>query len=120
MSLGRMREHILIQKKTVTSDGQGGHVVKWVEFADCPAEIKEFSLLQRARFQTLQIDVTHSISIRHLDGLEDSMRVFIVTDESAEPEMLDIVSIGDKLKRERFMTIIAKLHRIKQGPRKNA
>lgn len=118
-ALGGMRDWILIQKKTVTADGQGGKITKWQDFDEAYCKFKTLSLLVRNRYAQHQVDVTDLIEMREIPGLDENMRILKITDTEAEPVYYDVVSVEDDKKRMRFMNVLVRLHKVKQGRKKN-
>ncbi len=118
-SIGGMRDWILIQKKTVTSDGQGGKITKWQDFGETYCKIETLSLFVRTRFAQHQVDVSDLIKMREMDGLDENMRILLITDSEGEPTYYDVVSVEDDKKRQRFLNVMVLKQRAKQGKKRN-
>jgi SPP1 family predicted phage head-tail adaptor len=118
-SIGTMRERVLIQKKITSSDGQGGKTVRWQDFEESFCSIVTLSLAARSRYQQYQIDVTHSISLRNIEGLDENMRMLLITDSASSPKWFDIVSVEDDKQRKRFSTVMVRESKVKQVRRRN-
>ena len=118
-SIGSMRDRVLIQKKVTKTDGQGGRVVVWQDFDESTCSIAALSLAARSRFGQYQIDVTHIISIRNIEGLDENMRMLLITDYESTPRYFDIVSVEDDKNRKRFSKVIVQENRVKQVGRRN-
>lgn len=118
-SIGGMRDWISIQKKTVTADGQGGKITKWRDFGETYCKIKNLSLFVRNRFAQHQVDVSDLIEMREMEGLDENMRILLITDSAGEPTYYDIVSVEDDKKRKRFLNVMVMKQRVKQGKKRN-
>jgi len=112
--VGSMRDRVLIQTKLVTVDGQGGRHVSWQDFEETFCRIRTLSLAARSRYSQYQIDVTHEVEMREIEGLTNSMRMLLITDDDSTPRFLDIVSIEDAKRRKRFSKVLVRDPDMKQ------
>lgn len=117
-SIGAMRERVLIQKKITSSDGQGGKTVTWQDFGESFCSVTTLSLAARSRFGQYQIDVTHTISMRNMEGLDENMRMFLITDSASDSKLFDIVSVEDDKLRKRFSSVMVRESNVKQVRRR--
>ena len=118
-AVGSMRDRVLIQRKSVTVDGQGGRHVTWQDYDESFCRIRTVSLSARNRYQQFQVDVTHMIEMREVDGLDENMRMLLITDTEAEPRYFDIVSVEDHKRRKRFSIVLVRDVNMKQGNSRN-
>ncbi len=117
-SIGAMRERVLIQRKITSSDGQGGKTVTWRDLGESFCSVATLSLGARSRYQQYQIDVTHVVSMRNMEWLDDSMRMLLITDSASAPKWFDIVSVEDDKHRKRFSTVMVRESKVKQVRRR--
>lgn len=118
-TVGSMRDWVLIQKKNVTVDGQGGRHVTWQDYDQTFCRIRTMSLAARSRYQQYQVDVTHSVELREMDGLDENMRMLLTTDSEGEPRYFDIVSVEDHKRFKRFSIVLVRDVSMKQGKSRN-
>lgn len=75
VSIGQLRQRIVIEVPERLDDHMGGASVVWNSFATVWAKIEPMSANQVMWAQHLEHRVTHKIFIRQLDGLNAKMRV---------------------------------------------
>jgi SPP1 family predicted phage head-tail adaptor len=73
--ISELRHRIKIQSLTRSSDGQGGWNESWSDFVEVWASIKPSSASERYFSQKIEMNVTHKIVVRWLDGLTQEMRI---------------------------------------------
>ncbi len=118
-TVGSMRDRVSIQRKRVTVDRQGGRNVTWQDYGESFCSIRTVSLAARNRYQQFQVDVTHMIEMREVNGMDESMRMLLITDTEAEPRYFDIVSVEDHKRRKRFSIVLVRDVNMKQGNSRN-
>ena len=73
--VGALRERIVIQNRTLTTDGMGGSTEALTTFGTVWARIEPVSANQMFFSMQLQHRVTHKITIRKLAGIGNQMRI---------------------------------------------
>lgn len=87
MRAGDLRHQIVIQKKTLTTDGMGGSTESWATHATVRAAIWPVSATERVANQQIEHEITHKIRIRYLSTVVPSMRI------SFDSRTFEIVSV---------------------------
>lgn len=77
MQGGKLRERVTIQSKSVTRDGFGAEVVAWANVATMWADVRSTDGSKSVESAVDQVvaTITHSVLVRHRDGLSPAMRV---------------------------------------------
>jgi SPP1 family predicted phage head-tail adaptor len=70
-----LRQRIKFQSLVRTSDDQGGWTEAWTDVAEVWAEIKPASASERYFSQRIEMNTSHKITIRWMEGLTPEMRV---------------------------------------------
>ena len=73
--IGKMRHRIKFQSLTLASDGQGGSVETWVDFAEVWAHVKPTTGKERIYAQRVEDIQDQTIIIRYLAGINTTMRI---------------------------------------------
>lgn len=79
MKAGALRHKVTIQSKTITTDGSGGPVETWADFATVHASIEQLSGREMIAAQAVNSETTGKIRIRYLAGVTADMRVVFGT-----------------------------------------
>lgn len=72
---GRLRERITIQKASDVRNPIGETTLKWSDYAERWASVESIGAREFLLSGQQHTEVTHRIRMRHLDGLESTMRV---------------------------------------------
>ena len=75
MLIGKMRESIELQSKSVTRDAAGGEVVTWSTVATVFAQAQPISGREFVAMRAAQSTITHRFRLRYLTGINTGMRV---------------------------------------------
>lgn len=75
MKAGRLRHRITIQKATEAQDSTGQAVKTWSTFTRCWSEIVPLSGRELQAAQAISAEASHSIRIRHVDGITPKHRI---------------------------------------------
>ena len=75
MRSGSLNRWVIIQKQEVVRDPVGGVIVKWVDFATVPANIKGLSGSESIKADAEVSVVKVSIRIRYRTDIDASMRI---------------------------------------------
>ena len=77
MQIGKLRERVIIQRKTVTRDDFGSELVSWSNVATVWADVRSTDGTESVESSVDQVvaTISHSVLIRHLAGLSPAMRV---------------------------------------------
>lgn len=74
-----LKKRITFQALTRTADGQGGWTESWADFASVWASLDPVSAAERFYSQRVEMNVSHKITIRKMDGLTPEMRIVFGT-----------------------------------------
>lgn len=93
MRPGSLRYIVEILKRTPRRDNRGAAAFDWTPFATVRASIVAVSTTERAAFGGKMAESTHTVTFRHLDGMENTMRlrlpesgrIFDITDIRTDP-----------------------------------
>lgn len=99
---GRFRQELALEAVTLTADGAGGYAESWTEVARFLARLEPVDA--RSRFgaaQTLE-SVTHSVTLRHRQGVASGMRLRRLD------RVLEIVTVHDPDETGRYLVCTAK------------
>ena len=75
MEIGRLRHRITLMRQVNEINDYGATITKWESIATVWAEVKPLSGREYFSAQQVQSEITTQIWLRHLDGIESSMRV---------------------------------------------
>jgi SPP1 family predicted phage head-tail adaptor len=89
----KFKDRIKIQSPVATQDDFGGTVISWVDFATVWSEVASAAGREKEIAAQLRSVQTFIITIRHLAGLDETMRVVHGTD------VFDIVAIDPSVRR---------------------
>jgi len=73
--IGELRHRIVIENLVLVDDNQGGFSETWQVFATVWAKIKPALKDERFYANKIEFQSIQEITIRHLDGLLDTMRI---------------------------------------------
>ena len=79
VKIADLKKRITFQALTRTGDGQGGWTESWADFATVWASLNPVSAAERMYSQRIEMNVTHKIVIRKMDGLNSEMRIVFGT-----------------------------------------
>lgn len=101
MKIGKLRERVTIQQKSVTRDGFGAEVVDWVAVATVWADVRSMDGTESVESSVSQVvaTISHSVLIRHRAGLSPSMRL------AWRGKALHILSIVESDNRQRQLIL---------------
>ena len=71
----RLGKRITIQEEALTTGDAGGQMVIWSDFVKIWAEIKPLNGRERLQSEQLNSSITHTVTIRHIDGVNADMRI---------------------------------------------
>lgn len=74
-AISKLRHRVVVEFPKRSPDGQGGTTVAWVEKAQIWAEVKPKKSLERIFAEQIQLQRTHVITCRFLDGVTNEMRI---------------------------------------------
>jgi len=97
----RLKKRLIIEQRTEVSDGAGGFTLTWSTFARVWGEIKPFSAKERFFAGKIDNPITHKITIRKLENMDDDMRIKF---ESRIFKILGFINVDEK---DRFFEILA-------------
>lgn len=75
MRAGDLRKRVLIEQRATTQDTFGEQVQTWTTFASAWAAIDPLSGREMLAAQAFNQEVTHSIEIRYISGVNARMRI---------------------------------------------
>lgn len=101
MRAGRLRHLVEIQRPERTTDEHGQTVESWTTVATRRAAILPVSMSEQEAFAKLQASLTHSVVIRHCDGLQPDFRILW----TATGRIFHIVEIKQDATFRREMTL---------------
>ena len=101
MQIGRLRERVTIQSKSVSRDGFGAEVIAWVNVATVWADVRSTDGTENVESTVDQMvaTISHSVLIRHRAGLSPAMRVVW------RGKVLRILSVVEKDNRQRQLLL---------------
>jgi len=99
--IGDLRHRITIESLTLAGDGQGGSSETWATFATVWASVEPVKGGERFFSEQIQYQRTHKIIIRHLTGINSTMRI------SFDGRTFQIKAIRRADERKFFMLIDA-------------
>ena len=73
--IAELRERIKIQSLSRTADGIGGWNESWSDVAEVWAKIQPVSASERYFSQRIEMNTSHKITIRWMDGITAEMRI---------------------------------------------
>lgn len=97
----RLKKRLIIEQSTQVADGLGGFTEAWSTFARVWGEIKPFSAKERFFASKIDNPITHKITIRKLENLDDKMRIKF---DSRIFKILGFINVEEK---DRFFEILA-------------
>lgn len=98
--IANLRHRIKFQTLGLTSDGQGGSVEAWTDFAEVWAEVKPSSGRERIYAQRVEDIYDHKISIRYLEGINTTMRILF------DNRIFQIKAIQKDIESRFWMTLL--------------
>ena len=73
---GKLRHRITFKRLERVDDAAGGSATQFVDFSTVWSNVEPISTRERFQYEAAQNTVTHRITIRHLPGIADDMRIF--------------------------------------------
>lgn len=71
---GKLRERVTIERATESRNALGETVLKWETFAERWASVEGVSSREFLQAGQQQIDMSHRVRLRYVDGLTQNMR----------------------------------------------
>lgn len=102
MDIGRLRHRITLMRQVNEINDYGATITKWKSVATVWAEVKPLSGREYFSAQQVQSEITTQIWLRHLDGIEPSMRV------KFGKRFLEIVSVLNTQERNVSLQLMCK------------
>ena len=75
MRAGKLRQMIVIQSHTFTTDDFGGQIEAWADVATVAASVEPLSGRELIAAQAAQSEITTRFVVRYLAGIEPAMRI---------------------------------------------
>lgn len=100
LKIGKLRHRITIQQATETQDGAGQPIPSWSTFATVWASVEPLQGKEYLLAQQTKANVSHKVTIRHLDGVIPKMRI------SYDSRTLQIVSVIHSEERDFVTTLM--------------
>jgi SPP1 family predicted phage head-tail adaptor len=100
-SIGRLRSRLTLEAATPTSDDAGGVTEVWSMVAMFWGQVRAVHGAERFAAGRMAATVTHTITIRHRDGVVAGQRLRLGS------RILDILAVRDVDERRRHLTILA-------------
>ncbi len=100
--IGRLRHRIVVEAVSLTSDGGGGASRIWTPVATVWAAVTSTSGAEIVQSEAVSSRISHSVLMRHHDGIVPAMRLRLGT------RILDIVAVYDTDHRRRFLTCLCR------------
>jgi SPP1 family predicted phage head-tail adaptor len=75
MKIGALRHRVTIQQLSKSQNGMGEEEPGWTNFATRWASIEPISGREYFSAQQVNAEITHRVKMRHLEGLESTMRI---------------------------------------------
>jgi len=84
---GQLRERVTVQQPTRTTTDLGESQLSWSTYATRWASVEGVSSREALQFGQQQVEITHKVRLRYLDGLTSQMRL------QWRSRTLDVVSV---------------------------
>jgi len=84
---GQLRERVTVQQPTRTTTDLGESQLSWSTYATRWASVEGVSSREALQFGQQQVEITHKVRMRYLDGLTSQMRL------QWRSRTLDVVSV---------------------------
>jgi SPP1 family predicted phage head-tail adaptor len=97
--IGEMRERVVLQSPTLTSDSRGGASESWSTVATVWAKIEPKSASQVLFSQQLQHRITHKFTIRYRSDVLSTWRI------TFDSRTFHIQGVRDLMERGRYLEI---------------
>lgn len=75
MRSGALRHSVTIERETISLDDYGDQVRAWTPVCTVRAEVRHASGKEIDRFARIQTEITHIVTLRWMDGLDETMRL---------------------------------------------
>ncbi len=99
--IAELQQRVKFQSLSRTSDGQGGWIETWTDFAEVWAKVKPVSAKERYFSQRIEENISHQITIRWRNDLNTEMRILY------ESRIFQLHGIRDEDERHWFTLIDA-------------
>jgi SPP1 family predicted phage head-tail adaptor len=97
---GRLRHKIIIQYRTATTDGYGGPVQVWTDYATVTAGVDSLSGREFLAAQAAQSEASVRFNMRYVTGVDAEMRIVY------NGKLHNILNITDPEERHRELIIL--------------
>ena len=84
---GQLRERVTVEQPTRTTTDLGESQLSWSTYATRWASVEGVSSREALQFGQQQVEITHKVRLRYLDGLTSQMRL------QWRSRTLDVVSV---------------------------
>ena len=75
MRSGALRHTVTIERETITLDAYGDQVRSWTPVCNVRAEVRHATGKEVDRFARIQTEITHIVTLRWMDGIDETMRL---------------------------------------------
>lgn len=96
-SIGGLTDRVQVQRRTETTEDEGGHAVLYVPMGTIWARVKSFGGGRSVAADARGVAVTHTVVIRHRSGISPGDRIVY------RGRYLDVLSTEDISGRRRFL-----------------
>lgn len=96
---GQLRERITVQQPVRTTSALGESLVTWSTYATRWASVEGVGSREALQYGQQQVEVTHKVRMRYLDGLTATMRI------QWRSRTLDVVSVLEYANRSEHVLI---------------
>lgn len=79
--IGELKSRLTFQYLSTSSDGQGGKVENWRTLKTVWAKVEPVTKPERLFAQQIQYQRSHKITIRYIEGLTTTMRIYDETEQ---------------------------------------
>lgn len=75
MRSGALRHSVTVERETISLDDYGDQVRAWTPVCTVRAEVRHASGKEIDRFARIQTEITHIVTLRWMDGVDETMRL---------------------------------------------
>lgn len=100
--IGKLRNRIVVEAVTRTSDGGGGAHETWAPVATVWAAIETTDGAENMRSEATSGRISHTVIMRHHDAIAPAMRLRLGA------RILEIIAVYDADGRARFLTCLCR------------